>query len=111
MQPRKTLHDVVGVSMPSRHVPGFRFYDELQVQCFVVLLFSGRRHPPWLEPSRRPESPAILMHVTTSSCEFAQKELLGKACTYSFSRANSKISEHESGTTIGFGIVKVGESR
>jgi len=52
-----------------------------------------------------------LLHVTTPSGELAQKELLSEGCANSFSRANRKISEHESGTTIGLGIVKVCESR
>ena len=48
--------------------------------------------------------------VTTSSGELAEKELLGQACSNSFSDADREISEHEPGTTIGSGIVKVCEA-
>jgi hypothetical protein len=48
--------------------------------------------------------------VTTSPGELAEKELLGHACANSFSDADRKISEHQPGTTIGSGIVKVCEA-
>ena len=51
-----------------------------------------------------------LLHVTTSSGDLAEKELLGHACANSFSDADRKISEHQPGTTIGSGIVKVCEA-
>ena len=35
-----------------------------------------------------------LLHVTTPSGEFAEKELLGEVCANPFSRTNRKISEH-----------------
>jgi hypothetical protein len=35
-----------------------------------------------------------LLHVTTPPGEFAEKELLGDACTNPFSGANRKISKH-----------------
>jgi hypothetical protein len=44
-----------------------------------------------------------LLHVTTPSGELAKKKLLGEACANSFSRANRKISKHQSGTTTGMG--------
>jgi hypothetical protein len=44
-----------------------------------------------------------LLHVTTPSRELAKKKLLGEACANSFSRANRKISKHQSGTTTGMG--------
>jgi len=53
---------------------------------------------------------AALLHVTTSPGELAEKELLGHACANSFSDADRKISEHQPGTTIGSGIVKVCEA-
>jgi len=48
-----------------------------------------------------------LTSCDTPSGELAQKQLLGHACANPFSRANRKISEHQSGTTIGLGTVKV----
>ena len=48
-----------------------------------------------------------LLHVATPSGDLTQKELLGEACANPFSCADGKISEHQSGTTIGLGIVKV----
>ena len=51
-----------------------------------------------------------LIPLTTSSGELGDKELLGQACANSFSDADSDISEHQPGTTIGSGIPKVCEA-
>lgn len=51
----------------------------------------------------------VLFHVTTSSSEFAEKELLGQACADAFSRLDSKISKYQPGTTIGRRIIQVRE--
>ena len=48
-----------------------------------------------------------LLHVTTSSGELAEEELLGHVCANSFRDADRESSEHQSSTTIGSGIVKV----
>ncbi len=53
---------------------------------------------------------SALLHVTTSSGELAQKELLGHVCANSFRDADREISEHQPSTTIGSGIVKVRET-
>jgi hypothetical protein len=60
--------------------------------------------------SERNPRTRCLLHVTTSSGDLAEKELLGYACANSFSDADRKISEHQPGTTIGSGIVKVCEA-
>ena len=46
-----------------------------------------------------------LFHVTTPSGELAQEEFLGEACANPFSRANRKISKHQSSTAIGLGEI------
>jgi len=51
-----------------------------------------------------------LLHVTTSPGELTEKELLGQVCANSFRDADREISEHQPGTTIGSGIVKVRET-
>ena len=51
-----------------------------------------------------------LVHVTTSSGELAEKELLGDICANSFGDADREISEHQPSTTIGSGIVQVSEA-
>ena len=48
-----------------------------------------------------------LLHMTTPSGELSENELLGQACANPFSSTNRKVSEHQPGTTIGLGIVKV----
>ena len=53
---------------------------------------------------------SALLHVTTSSGELAEEEFLGHVCANSFSDADREISEHQPGTTIGSGIVKVCEA-
>src|ERR1700739_5020330 len=53
---------------------------------------------------------AALLHVTTSSGDLAEEELLGHVCTDSFRNANREISEHQPSTAIGSGIVKVRET-
>ena len=52
---------------------------------------------------------AALLHVAVSSGESAEKELLGQAYANPFGGADRKISEDQTGTTIGSGIVKVPE--
>jgi hypothetical protein len=47
----------------------------------------------------------------TSSGEFAKEKFLGQIGADAFSRADRKIPEHNSGTTIRLGIVKVRYSR
>lgn len=51
-----------------------------------------------------------LLHVTTSSGELAEEELLGDVCANSFRDADREVSEHQPSTTIGSGIVKVCEA-
>jgi hypothetical protein len=61
---------------------------------------------------RRVESLLVVLHlldVTTPPGELAEKELLRDVCGNPLSRANRKISEHQSGTTIDLRIVKVRE--
>jgi len=53
---------------------------------------------------------SALLHVTTSSGELAEKELLGHVCANSFRDADREISEHQPSTTIGSRIVKVRET-
>lgn len=53
---------------------------------------------------------AALLHVTTSSGELAEEELLCHVCADSFGDADREISEHQASTTIGSGIVKVRET-
>jgi hypothetical protein len=50
-----------------------------------------------------------LLHVPAPSGELAEEEFLGQARANAFSRADGKISEDQAGTTIGLGVVKVGE--
>ena len=51
-----------------------------------------------------------LLHVPTSPGELAEEELLGHVCADSFRDADREISEHQPGTTIGCGVVKVRET-
>ena len=53
---------------------------------------------------------AALLHVTTSSGELAEEELLGHVCANSFRDTDCEISEHQPSTTIGSRIVKVRET-
>ena len=69
-----------------------------------------------LIPSRKKEvlrylTRVLLVDMPVPSGELGQKEFLGEACANAFSRADGKISEDQAGTTIGLGVVKVGESR
>ena len=52
-----------------------------------------------------------LLHVPAPSRELAEKEFLGQACANAFSRTDGKVSEDQADTTIGLGVVKVGERR
>jgi hypothetical protein len=72
---------------------------------------ASRQQAPAARP--RVESRVIVrsLHMTTPSGELAKQELLDEARANPFRRANRKISKHESGTTIGLGIVKVCERR
>ena len=54
---------------------------------------------------------AALLHVTAPSGELADEELLGQICANSFRDTDREISEHQPCATIGFGIVKVRETR
>src|SRR5579864_9216636 len=53
----------------------------------------------------------ISIYVTTAFCELAHYELLGQTGTNAFRHADREIAEYQSGTTIGFGIIKVRDRR
>ena len=81
--------------------------------CDVSSLSGGYRSNPYIRHSPADGNFLLLaaFEVAPSSGEPAEKELLGQACANSFSRADSKISKHQSGATIGLGIVEVRKSR
>src|SRR6185369_16912020 len=91
------------------HVHSSRNNSELRVLglCFVEMLS---------RPNGRVELWHYLFPVlslstgsarTTSSGQFAKEEFLGQIGADAFSRANRKIPEHNSGTTIRLGIIKI----
>lgn len=49
----------------------------------------------------------FLLHMPAPSGDLAEKEFLGQACANAFSRTDRKISQYQSGSTIGLGVVKV----
>jgi hypothetical protein len=69
-----------------------------------------------LIPSRKKEvlcylTRALLVDMPVPSGELGEKEFLGEARANALSCADRKVSEHQSNSTIGLGVVKVGEGR